>query len=352
MTYASSGWVVAVLVLTMGCSHREAAVVCVGERASQLGGATSHFASLVLADGQALRGILRLKIHTPEDDSRECTATLVAENTLLTARHCIASNPEEVEIEWADGSSKATAKPVLHDDLDLAFLLLDEDHPLSGAPPIPISRSSIDWAINDLVQLAGYDHRPGSEGTLVFAVERVEAVTPAQVIATSDGYSGACFGDSGGPLLVVGPNGSVEVAAVLSGGHFSCLSQDTYIRLDAVPDWLDRAPPASVGELPCGAVTRTGACRAGMALVCQDGVLQATACSVGHECGWSRVESGYRCVGSEADSCEGFNDLGACEGEIALKCDGGHLTASPCSLCGGQCVRSPKSGQVTCVIAE
>ncbi len=67
--------------------------------------------------------------------------------------------------------------------------------------------------------------------------ERVTSVEESFIITDGAGVSGACNGDSGGPLLTRDASGELQLAGVLSGGSASCTGVDEYVRADAIADW-------------------------------------------------------------------------------------------------------------------
>jgi len=52
------------------------------------------------------------------------------------------------------------------------------------------------------------------------------------------GQSGACVGDSGGPLIIDGSSGQPEILGTLRRGEETCLGLDYYIRADRFGAWV------------------------------------------------------------------------------------------------------------------
>jgi secreted trypsin-like serine protease len=68
-------------------------------------------------------------------------------------------------------------------------------------------------------------------------------------VVDGEGRTGACAGDSGGPLLVADSSGQARVAGVLDRGSADCLGLDLYTRIDALADWIERVSAlGAVGE--------------------------------------------------------------------------------------------------------
>jgi secreted trypsin-like serine protease len=64
------------------------------------------------------------------------------------------------------------------------------------------------------------------------------------------GKTGACVGDSGGPLLGKTMDGRIEVLGLLEAGSASCTGEDFYTRLDRLKSW---EPLTSALKLGCRA---------------------------------------------------------------------------------------------------
>jgi len=78
-----------------------------------------------------------------------------------------------------------------------------------------------------------------------FAASTVSHIDPSFVTVQSagvDGATGACVGDSGGPLLAGDSGGGYQVAGFLSRGSADCRGSDIYV--SGVAAWLQ-----SVGAL-------------------------------------------------------------------------------------------------------
>ena len=122
-----------------------------------------------------------------------------------------------------------------------------------------------------------------SVGSLGFLVESITLITVdgSSITVSGFGASGGCEGDSGGPLLMRGTDGGVEVAGVLSIGSATCREDDTYARLDTIRDWIQTVTgPYVPVDLGCGGVGPEGRCFYGTAVWCSGSAqLSATACS-------------------------------------------------------------------------
>jgi Trypsin len=203
-------------------------------------------------------------------------------------------------------------------------------------------------AIGETVEIAGYGlTADGGSGSLNFAVEPVSAVDSASITVDDHGASGACNGDSGGPLLLRGPDGAVRVEAVLSVGSVDCSGEDVYARLDAISDWILQVSGPEQVSHACGGIGLQGRCLYGSALWCEGTTLAAESCTHGTQCGWSAASGGFRCEDPSSDPCAGTDNTGACVSNAAQSCAGGRLQHSDCGC--GTCVVDPMSGTPECL---
>jgi hypothetical protein len=187
----------------------------------------------------------------------------------------------------------------------------------------------------------------GSAGELGFAVEPIEYVEATSITVNGYGSNGACVGDSGGPLLVRGPDGAVVVAGVLSIGNATCLDDDTYERLDTLASWITAVTgPISPGLPTCGGITAQGRCLYGSALWCTGSELEAQACDAGQRCGWDVTASAFRCVSPPSDPCDGFDSIGGCSDNEANWCNAGTLGRESCGC--GVCHIDGQTGSPYC----
>lgn len=103
------------------------------------------------------------------------------------------------------------------------------------------------------------------------------------------GNSGACSGDSGGPLLARDEHGRVRVVGLLDAGHASCVEDDRYTRTDVLASW------------------------------------------------WT---------------FEGAGSLPVCEGDVVIQCANGEQTRVDCSPCGRVCADWTPTGAANCIEPE
>jgi hypothetical protein len=194
------------------------------------------------AADMADQGVVALKITKPNGDAQLCTGALVANNVVLTARHCVSpmiaskvvcnekgisenghhfgedGDPSAIEVYLGQKSSlkgapAAKGKAIVHDDSqvvcdhDVALLVLDQA--IAGATPFKV-RTAGGVAAGESVKVVGYGQNDQSSplGTRLernLSILAVGAAVSASktALATHEFELGAgsCEGDSGGPAF-------------------------------------------------------------------------------------------------------------------------------------------------------
>ena len=135
---------------------------------------------------------------------------------------------------------------------------------------------------------------------LAFAIEEVSRIEQQFVVVDGRGITGACVGDSGGPLLARTDDGSVRVVGVLDDGARGCTGEDFYTRTDVLATWNEfssRVPSPPVAPIICEGVDGEGICVRGRAFWCEHGNVRVQDCGAGgNVCGWDVATSGFRCM--------------------------------------------------------
>jgi hypothetical protein len=318
----------------------------------------AEYLKLEHAQENAVADIL---IRSEGASQQHCSGVLVGAQLVLTARHCIeGGDADALWVAFGPDSSgrrfETTAElAVLHPLIDVAVLALrDDPAAATDVAPLPIADSlPSEFGRGSLVQLAGYGRDAhGESGEREFVVASVSELLDDAIEVSAAGLGGACFGDSGGPLLVRTAQGHAAVAGVLRTGSVSCLGRDTYTLLEPVADWLVDGGFASYQPstaIEHSALGTQGRCFDAMAVWSEVSELQARPCLEDQECAFSSSAQGYRCVPRGLDPCEGISELGRCEDEVALHCDRGVVERTLCGSCGSSCGRSPKTGAAICV---
>ena len=224
-----------------------------------------------------------------------CSGIVVAPRWVLTARHCAAatsdSEPPGAEVLVGAGAVPdrriPVARIVRHGVLDLALLELglDARDVMPELEPVPIVTFTLSALVGELAEAAGYGQREdGERGERRFFAAPIESVLGDVLTVDGMGRAGTCFGDSGGPLLVVGAGGA-RVAGISSVGDPSCVGRSRFVRLDIARGWVEShtgaAPPDDPG---CRDVTADGMCLGSTALRCVGDALRVDVCDMGETC--------------------------------------------------------------------
>jgi len=188
-----------------------------------------------------------------------CSGTLINYEWVVTADHCGISRRSE----FCFGPDRTRPTECVgirevrnHRGRDLTLARLDRDARdiIPDVEPIPILGETMgeDWEDRP-IEAAGFgDQEDGGYGEREFAAEKITSVSDDTVRIYGNGESGVCFGDSGGPAMVINSAGQARVAGVLSNGDTSCIGYDNYTRLDNVLDWIE----GYTGELNTETVER------------------------------------------------------------------------------------------------
>jgi hypothetical protein len=202
--------------------------------------------------------------------SSGCTGTVIAENLILTAGHCLSSGAMSVVFrtnmyQQGTGAVIPVERKVYHAQYkptgkyivpyDIAMLKLSANIP-ANYRPVKLLPASQPLKVGEAVLQAGYGETL-QRGGGTFGRLRAVANTFAgrgsygRVIAANGNFKGTCAGDSGGPLYV--KRGSEWfVAGALSGGaesqQYGCMGGGTYTGVAEFQDWIVRAAQTLTGK--------------------------------------------------------------------------------------------------------
>jgi hypothetical protein len=304
-------------------------------------GGELHADYLALSDDER-RAIVAI---VADDEGPHCSGAQISPTVVLTAQHCIRGAPLASILV---GSPELGYWPVLEtaadEAADIALLFLED--PLPGAPLGVADAPAEPW-LGRRATLAGYGLNDSSASRqLLFATEEVTAVSDTHLTTSGFGRSGACLGDSGGPLLGRAELGRVVVLGILTSGSASCEQEDRFRRADSFTAFIRD----HVGALPdddgCGALTFEGRCFDEQAVWCEDGVRRAELCAGARACGWDAAAEGYRCVDPKL-GCTGADAFGACVDAGARRCAPDAHEYSKCTPC-QRCGFDPRTGRAAC----
>lgn len=251
-------------------------------------------------DERVLDAIVAIEVLLVNGDTGLCSGVIVGEHELLTAKHCIE------QACWGGTSCSAGAVPPavtsrlvlqrpctsespeavwLHPVLDVALLRKAEWASGSGAHISLLSDNLDTTWIGNFAFLLGFGQTEiGDWGQLRIARERIVAVEEQHIVVDGQGASGACVGDSGGPLLGRGSDGTLRVLGILDDGDPSCTGKDRYTRGDLIAKWSEwddesiLAPEANAEAPQCDGMDEDGECNRGIAMWCVNGVPKVRDC--------------------------------------------------------------------------
>lgn len=208
-----------------------------------------------------------------------CTGTLIAPDIVLTAGHCADAGLTQVIANTTDFNSAGgtrssiasiTAYPNWETTYDVAVVKLTM--PITTVTPRPIGASCTFQGFSSqmMVHLVGFGLTDtagqGNNTTLREANAPVTDPTcsggrgcqpgaaPAGEFIAGGNGTDSCFGDSGGPVYLDTPRGTMVIAAVSRGLDNSptpCGGGGIYVRTDKVLQWIEQTAGHPVTKDSC-----------------------------------------------------------------------------------------------------
>merc|ERR1712080_240147 len=197
-----------------------------------------------------------------------CGGTIVTENCIITAKHCMEGTKYETSTydvyggvynrlyigkDWNIQQRKA-AETIMHPDYDIAVIRVDE--------PFDFSKGAVNAACLPTPGLtyAGQDGTATGFGHTTFKGESPDILQEVEYPIKADNdpmcrkgtmehdlcaaheEKGTCNADSGGPLAVQGADGKWSVVGVnsysYSASQQSCINPDMFMRVTYFMDWI------------------------------------------------------------------------------------------------------------------
>ncbi len=213
-----------------------------------------------------------------------CTGTLIAPDIVLTAGHCADAGLTQVIANTTNYNgpggirsqiASITAYPNWENTFDIAVIKLTT--PITSVTPRPVGAGCTfqGFSSNMMVHLVGFGltDRAGQGNNTQLREATAPVVDPTcsgsgmgcsagaapggEFVAGGNGTD-SCFGDSGGPVYLDTPRGTMVIAAVSRGLDNSatpCGGGGIYVRTDKVLQWIEQTAGTPVSKDSCAGVT-------------------------------------------------------------------------------------------------
>jgi secreted trypsin-like serine protease len=200
-----------------------------------------------------------------------CSGTLIAPDVVLTAGHCAAIDPFAVVANTTDYTTgtrvpvaEITTYPDWQTSYDVAVIELAQPIPDVAPRQLAAACSFNGFRAGSDVQLVGFGQTGTAANTRLY--EATAPVIdpdctnghgcrePGGEFVAGDATTSSCFGDSGGPVYLDTPRGTIAIGTVsrgVSGLARPCTGGAIYVRTDKVWSWLRDTVSAGMKQDEC-----------------------------------------------------------------------------------------------------
>ena len=209
-------------------------------------------AEAIVGDARRVAGRAAQSLVVVRLPSGQCTGTVLAENLILTAAHCVVSDKIRVR-SYGDRKLHRVVDAVVHPQyqhaqsaiatrVDLALLKLATTLPDRAKPALLARRST---TAGEAVLVAGYGLDDADAvnvtgrarmATLIVLEQRIGILLQLRDPAMQDAQLGACGGDSGGPAFAL--RDDLVVVGVVSAGPERCGGFTFVTPITPYYDWI------------------------------------------------------------------------------------------------------------------
>lgn len=206
-----------------------------------------------------------------------CTGTLIAPDIVLTAGHCVASEPYEVitdTVDYMRGGDRIAVKssrayPDWENKFDVGIVMLEHvaRGPSRSIAPACAAKSGLRNGAK--VHLVGFgmtsDTNPDNTQLREADLEVYDAscttddscessIAPHGEFLAGGNGEGSCFGDSGGPVFLTTKQGPALVGIVSRGlavPGSTCSDGGVYVRADKIVSWVQSVTGVDLDPSTC-----------------------------------------------------------------------------------------------------